>query len=93
MEDELEGDFKSIKTINWHQQEVTTNCKPCHNLPQACGGSKYVCLVCKWPIENLSLHLITVISNNEQWSGQLQQTNKQSYIPVTKIIFIHNYKR
>ena len=82
---ELEIYIRPIKIINLFKQVLTPNHHPCHNLPQACGGSKSVCLVCKWPIENLSSHLITVISNNEQWSGQLQQTNKQSMMLRLKL--------
>ena len=43
--EELEGCLRSIKPINWFQKEVTLSRHPCHDLPQAYEGSKYVCPV------------------------------------------------
>ena len=42
---ELEGSFRSSKSINLFQQAVTLNRYPQHDFPQICGGSKYVFLV------------------------------------------------
>ena len=40
------------------------NRHPCHDLPQACGGSKYVCLVWITTTDNLLTHPRTGFSIN-----------------------------
>ena len=63
--DDIEGYSILIKTVDWHQQEVTTNWHPCHNLPQSCRGSKYICLICIYPTESFLSHPRKTIGINE----------------------------
>ena len=51
------------------------NGHPCHNLPQACWGSKYVCLVLIRPTSNLKSHLRTSFRINERLSNKYDTQN------------------
>ena len=50
---EFEKVFRSSKNVYWRQQVVMPYWHPCHDLPQACEGSKYVCIICIHTKENL----------------------------------------
>ena len=46
------------------------NLHPLHNLPQTCGGSKYVYMVFIHPTDNFPSHTMKIFRINERWSDK-----------------------
>ena len=78
----LEGCFISIKAINWNEQVVTPNQHPFHNLLQTCGGSKPLCPVWIWPIDNFQSRPGTSFRINEHWYDQFKNKCQQSTMQI-----------
>ena len=49
---EYEGDFISIKTIDWRQQAIKPDCITHYNLPEVCRGIKSTYMICIRNTEN-----------------------------------------
>ena len=75
--DEFEGDFISIKAINWCKQAWTLTQKTCHELPQPWRIIKSTWMVWIWTIYNFWPHPRTSIRINECWSDQPGQKSQQ----------------
>ena len=71
--------FISRETINWRQQAVTPNRNPFQNLPQACRGSRSVCLIFICPKHNCNhtLEQILVSINVGSITASKKVNNQQ----------------
>ena len=57
-----------IQSINWRWKLKSHNRQPNHDLPQACGENKSICMIWLLPTENLQPHPKTSFNINESWS-------------------------
>ena len=82
LKEELEGDFRLNKSINWIEQVWTPNRKTIHDLPQSCGGGKSICLVWIRPTDDFQSRPGKQFRINECWYGQCKQTGLQSMTQI-----------
>ena len=78
LEEEIERVLRLRKAINWSEQVWTLNRHPHHDLPQTCGGRKYICLFLIQPTDNFQTHPRTSYSINECWYNQCKKIDQQS---------------
>ena len=69
-----------LELINYWWKVLTPNWHHFHDLPQYYRASKYVCLVCIWPTDNLQQHPSTSIRVNEFLYSQFHSTITQQHM-------------